>query len=211
MVWQHRTMKGRTLAIGLTGGIGSGKSMVAKAFLALGVPVVCTDTLARELVEVGQPALAEIAARFGPQVLLREGGLDRAAMRERVFADVESRRALEAILHPRIRDEVRHRIDAAKAPYVVVDIPLLAETGDSYRSLLDRVLVVECAADVRRERVMQRDGASAEQVDAMLAAQASDAARRALADDTLVNEGSLEELADRVSTLDRKYRMLASD
>ena len=132
-------------------------------------------------------------------------------MRERVFADVESRRALEAILHPRIRDEVRHRIDAAKAPYVVVDIPLLAETGDSYRSLLDRVLVVECAADVRRERVMQRDGASAEQVDAMLAAQASDAARRALADDTLVNEGSLEELADRVSTLDRKYRMLASD
>lgn len=203
-------MEGRPLAIGLTGGIGSGKSVVAKAFMALGVPVICTDTIARELVEPGQSALAEITARFGNGVLRPDGSLDRAAMREQVFADADSRRALEAILHPRIRKEVGHRIAVATAPYVVVDIPLLAETGDAYRPLLDRVLVVECDATVRRERVMQRDGASADQVDAMLAAQASDAARRALADDTLVNEGSLEELADRVSALDRRYRMLAN-
>lgn len=203
-------MNGKPLAIGLTGGIGSGKSVVAKAFMAMGVPVICTDTIARELVEPGQTALAEIAARFGDGVLRPDGSLDRAAMRERVFADVQNRRALEAILHPRIRDEVRRRIDAATAPYVVVDIPLLAETGDSYKPLLERVLVVECGAAVRRERVMQRDGLSAEQVDAMLAAQASDEARRALADDTIVNEGSLEELADRVSALDRKYRLQAS-
>ncbi len=203
-------MNGKTLAIGLTGGIGSGKSVVAKAFMALGVPVICTDTIARELVEVGQAALAEIAARFGPEALLPEGGLDRAGMRQRVFADADSRLALEAILHPRIRDEVRAKLAAATAPYVVVDIPLLAETGAAFRPLLDRVLVVECAAATRRQRVMQRDGASAEQVDAMLASQASDATRQAMADDTIVNEGSLEELADRVSALDRRYRMLAS-
>jgi len=200
----------KPFAIGLTGGIGSGKSVVAKAFMALGVPVICTDTIARELVEPGRPALAEIAAQFGSGVVLPDGALDRRAMRERVFADADSRRALEAILHPRIRDEVGRRIAAALAPYIVVDIPLLAETGSVYRPLLDRVLVVECDARVRRERVMQRDGASADKADAMLAAQASDEARRALADDTIVNEGSLEELADRVSALDRKYRMLAS-
>ncbi|MCF8191382.1 MAG: dephospho-CoA kinase [Burkholderiales bacterium] len=199
----------RPLAIGLTGGIGSGKSVVAKAFMALGAPVICTDTLARELVEPGQPALTEITTRFGAAVLLPDGSLDRAGMRQRVFADAESRRALEAILHPRIRDAVRARLAAAKAPYVVVDIPLLVETGAAYRPLLDRVLVVMCAADLRRQRVMLRDGASARQVDAMLAAQANDEMRQALADDTVVNEGSLEELADRVAALDRKYRMLA--
>ncbi len=197
------------MAIGLTGGIGSGKSVVAKAFMALGVPVICTDTIARELVEPGQAALADITARFGNGVLRPDGSLDRAAMREQVFADADSRRALEAILHPRIRDEVKRRIEAVTAPYVVVDIPLLAETGSTYRPLLDRILAVECDAAMRRERVMLRDGASAAQADAMLAAQASDEARRAMADDIIVNQGSLEELADRVSALDRKYRMLA--
>lgn len=203
-------MDGKTLTVGLTGGIGSGKSVVAKAFMALGAPVICTDTIARELVEPGQAALAEIAATFGDAMLLPDGRLDRAAMRKRVFADADGRRALEAILHPRIRDEVRARVAAATAPYAVVDIPLLAETGQAFRPLLHHVLVVECDADTRRRRVMQRDGASAEQVEAMLAAQASDEARRALADDVVVNEGSLEELADRVSALDRKYRMLAA-
>jgi dephospho-CoA kinase len=205
----HLKAMDRPLAIGLTGGIGSGKSVVAKAFMALGAPVICTDTLARELVEPGQPALTEITTRFGAAVLLPDGSLDRAGMRQRVFADAESRRALEAILHPRIRDAVRTRLAAAKAPYVVVDIPLLVETGAAYRPLLDRVLVVMCAADLRRQRVMLRDGASAGQVDVMLAAQANDEMRQALADDTVVNEGSLEELADRVAALDRKYRMLA--
>lgn len=203
-------MSGKPLAIGLTGGIGSGKSFVAKAFMALGAPVVCTDTIARELVEPGQPALREIAEHFGNGVLLPDGSLDRGAMRQLVFADADARAALERILHPRIRDVVSRRIAAAAAPYVVVDIPLLAETGHSYRALLDRVLVVDCSAATRRQRVMLRDGVTAVQVDAMMAAQAPDDARLALADDVILNEGSAEELADHVAALDRKYRMLAS-
>lgn len=204
-------MAAKPLIIGLTGGIGSGKSVVAKAFMALGAPLLCTDTIARELVEPGQPALGEIAARFGTGVLLPDGRLDRAGLRQRVFSDGQARHALEAILHPRIRAEVVARIEAcAGAPYVVIDIPLLAETGATYRPLLDRILVVDCDAGTRRRRVMLRDGIRAEQVDAMIAAQASDESRLALADDVLVNQGSLEELADRVSALDRKYRMLAS-
>lgn len=203
-------MAARPLTIGLTGGIGSGKSAVAKAFMALGVPLLCTDTIARELVGPGQPALGEIAARFGADVLLPDGRLDRAELRQRVFTDGEARQALEAILHPRIRAEVVARVEAtAGAPYVVIDIPLLAETVSAYRPLLDRILVVDCDAGTRRQRVMLRDDISAEQVDAMIAAQASDESRLALADDVLVNQGSLEELADRVSALDRKYRMLA--
>jgi len=204
-------MAARPIAIGLTGGIGSGKSLAAKAFMALGVPVICTDTIARELVEPGRPALSEIADRFGSGILLPDGALDRTAMRQRVFADAEARTALEGILHPRIRAEVASRITSAVAvPYVVVDIPLLAETGAAYRPLLDRVLVVTCDAATRRQRVMLRDGVSGEQVDAMMAAQASDDARRELADDVILNEGSAEELADRVAALDRKYRMLVA-
>ncbi|MBU3693903.1 MAG: dephospho-CoA kinase [Rhodocyclaceae bacterium] len=203
-------MQSKPLTIGLTGGIGSGKSAVAKAFLALGVPLICTDTIARELVEPGQPALADIVARFGPATLLPAGGLDRATLRQKVFADEDARRALEAILHPRIRAEVASRIAAAgTSPYVVVDIPLLAETGASYRTLLDRILVVDCDPKTRQQRVMLRDGVSAEQVDAMMAAQAGDAARLALADDVIVNQDSLEQLAAQVTALDRKYRMAA--
>lgn len=203
-------MSARPLTIGLTGGVGSGKTAVAKAFEALGVPVVCTDSIARALVEPGQPALREIVEHFGADMLRPGGKLDRAAMRQRVFADADSRRALEGILHPRIRDEVTRRVAAATgAPYVVIDIPLLAETGASYRALLDRIVVVECDAEVRRQRVMLRDGVDAEQAAAMLAAQASDQARRALADDIIVNEGSLAELANSVLALDRKFRRLA--
>ena len=203
-------MRQTPLRIGLTGGIGSGKSVVAKAFMALGVPVLCTDAIARELVEPGQPALAEIVARFGAQALRPDGSLDRAAMRRWVFSDAERRQALEAILHPRIRAEVGARLAELSAPYAVVDIPLLAESGAAYRPLLERVLVVDCPADVRRQRVALRDGISADQVDAMMAAQADDAARRAIADDVLVNTGSLEALVDQVAALDRLYRLLAA-
>jgi dephospho-CoA kinase len=204
-------MAAKPLAIGLTGGIGSGKSLTAKAFMALGVPVICTDTIARELVEPGQPALRAISDRFGSRILLPDGGLDRAAMRRTVFADAEARAALEGILHPRIRAEVASRIASAMAaPYVVVDIPLLAETGAAYSPLLDRVLVVACDAATRRQRVMLRDGVNGEQADAMMAAQASDDARLELADDVILNDGSAEELADRVAALDRKYRMLVA-
>lgn len=200
---------GKPLVVGLTGGIGSGKSAAAGAFAALGVPVVCTDTLARAVVMPGQPALADIEARFGRDVLQADGSLDRVAMRQRVFRDPASRKALEAIVHPRIRDAVMARLVKVSEPYVVVDIPLLVETGTSFRELLDRVLVVECAAEIRRERIARRDGSCATQVDAMLAAQADDDTRRAIADDVLVNQGSLEDLAAQVAVLDRRYRLLA--
>jgi dephospho-CoA kinase len=204
-------MAARPLAIGLTGGIGSGKSLAAKAFMAFGIPVICADTIARELVEPGQPALRAISDRFGSGILLPDGGLDRAAMRRTVFADAEARAALEGILHPRIRAEVASRIASAMAaPYVVVDIPLLAETGAAYSPLLDRVLVVACDAATRRQRIMLRDGVNGEQADAIMAAQASDDVRLELADDVILNDGSAEELADRVAALDRKYRMLVA-
>jgi len=205
-------MTARPLTIGLTGGIGSGKSTVAQAFAALGVPLLCTDTIARELVEPGQPALGEIVARFGAGILRADGQLGRTALRQIVFADETSRRELESVLHPRIHDAVLARISAhTDAPYMVIDIPLLAETGAAYRPLLDRILVVDCDAATRRQRVMLRDGATAEQVDAMMATQASDADRLAFADDILVNRGSPGELAEQVSALDRRYRVLARD
>lgn len=205
-------MTARPLTIGLTGGIGSGKSSVARAFAALGVPLLCTDTIARELVELGQPALGEIVARFGTGVLRPDGQLDRSALRQLVFTDEASRRALESILHPRIRAEVLARISAhTDAPYLVIDIPLLAESAATYRPLLNRILVVDCDAATRHRRVMLRDGTTAEQTDAMLAAQASDSDRLALADDVIVNRGSLEELADQVSALDRRYRTIAAN
>ena len=198
------------LTIGLTGGIGSGKSAVAKAFMALGIPVVCTDTIAREHVEPGQPALAEIASEIGADLICADGTLDRRALRQRIVADAAAKARLEAIVHPRIRAEVARRLAMpSDAPYRVVDIPLLAESGDDYRPLLSRVLVVDADDAVRMQRVVVRDGVDATAARQLMATQASREARLALADDVIVNEGSLEELADRVMALDRLYRMLA--
>jgi len=198
----------RPLIVGLTGGIGSGKSEVAAAFARHGAQVICTDAIARALVEPGQPALAEIARYFGPDVLTAEGQLDRRALRRRVFDTPEERHALEQILHPRIRTEVARRIDQAAGDYVIVDIPLLAESGSGYLAMLDRVLAVECPAPLRLQRVMRRDGSSEAQVRAMLAAQASDAERRAIADDVVQNHAGLDLLQAQVAVLDQRYRSI---
>jgi dephospho-CoA kinase len=196
------------LRIGLSGGVASGKSSVAAAFHALGVPVVDADQLAREVVERGQPALAAIAAAFGADYLLPDGSLNRRRLRELVFSDPERRRQLEEIVHPAVRAAEGAALTGVSAPYVVVAIPLLAETGQQHR--FDRVLVVDCPEALQKSRLMARDGSSATEADAMLAAQATRAARLAIADDVLDNSGSLAELDAAVRRLHARYLALAA-
>lgn len=196
------------LIIGLTGGIGSGKTAVSDRFAQWGAPVVDTDLLARELVEPGQPALADIAAEFGPDCLDRDGRLHRARLRERVFADPAGRHRLEAILHPRIRLLARERIAGLTAPYCLLVIPLLAETGMT--DLVDRVLVVDAPETERIRRVMARDGIDETQARRILAAQADRDQRLALADEIVENAGDLAALDQRVAALHRHYSTLAA-
>lgn len=196
------------LRVGLTGGIASGKSTAARRFAELGVTVIDADEIAREVVAPGRPALAEITARFGAGVLTPAGELDRRALRERVFADSRERHDLEAILHPRIRAEMARRAAAAAGPYVILVIPLLVEAGE--RADLDRILVVDAAEEAQIARLRSRDGGSPEQARAMLAAQASRAARLARADDVLHNDGSVDALRAGVDALHRSYLEIAA-
>ena len=195
--------------VGLTGGIGSGKSTVADCFAAHGVPVIDTDVIARELTAPGGAALDAIRAAFGETVMQTDGTLDRAALRRRVFTDADARRQLEGILHPRIRQVVEQTLAALAAPYVLIVIPLLVETG-GYRDLLNRVLVVDCPEDLQIARVMARSGLSRDEVMAILAAQAGRAERLAVADDVLVNTASPEALRARVVALHQRYQTLAN-
>lgn len=196
------------LVIGLTGGIGSGKTAVSDRFAQQGVPIIDTDQLARELVEPGQPALAEIVAEFGLDCLDDGGRLRRARLRERVFADSTGRRRLEAILHPRIRALVQERVAVLTAPYCLVVIPLLVETGMT--DLVDRILVVDAPEAEQIRRVMARDGVVQEQAHRILAVQARRDQRLALADDVLENAGDLDALTRQVAALHRYYLALAS-
>lgn len=194
--------------VGLTGGIGSGKSMAAALFARLGAEVIDTDLLSRELVEPGQPALAEIAAAFGKAVLDGAGRLDRAALAARVFDQPEARRRLEAILHPRIRDAMLARAAASTAPYVVCVIPLLVETGQ--QALVDRVLVVDAPEAVQRTRVAARDGMDPQRIARIMQVQVDRATRLAAADDVIENESDLAALEAAVAALHRRYLALAA-
>jgi dephospho-CoA kinase len=191
-------------AVGLTGGIGSGKSTVAECFVALGVPVIDTDVIARQLTEPGSEALDAIRTAFGETVMQPDGTLDRAALRRRVFADAAARHQLEALLHPRIRQRVEQALAALAAPYALLVIPLLVETG-GYQDVLNRVLVVDCPEDLQIARVMARSGLAQDEVKAILAAQATRAERLAAADDVIVNTASPEALRSEVTTLHRRY------
>ena len=195
------------LRIGLTGGIGSGKSEVAGRFARLGAAVIDTDVIARELVEPGQPALSEIADSFGPDLLDAQGRLDRSKLRQCVFADPARRRRLEAILHPRIRERALRLAEQSNAPYCILVIPLLVETRDDYG--LQRVLLVDCPEHLQRQRVRERDRLSDTEIDAILSAQASRAERQAVADDIVVNDKHLQELEHQVAALHRRYLQLA--
>lgn len=196
------------LTVGLTGGIGSGKSTVAECFARLGVPVIDTDVIARELTAPGMPALADIRTAFGEGVMTA-AELDRAALRQRVFADDTARRQLEAILHPRIRAAVEHRLRELDAPYALIVIPLLVET-QGYRALLNRVLVVDCPEDLQIARVTARSGLTRAEVESILRAQAPREARIAAADDVIANTGSREALCDEVDALHQRYLALAA-
>lgn len=195
------------LRIGLTGGIASGKTTVANRFRTLGVPVVDADAVARSVVLPGEPALAEIVRRFGPDLVAAGGSLDRRKLRDIVFADRESRVDLEAILHPRIRERMEQLAAQALGPYLVMEIPLLIEGGATDR--VDRILVVDVDESLQIERLMARDGGSTEQARAILASQAGRDARLARADDLLVNAGNLADLHAAVDRLHAQYLALA--
>jgi dephospho-CoA kinase len=196
------------LRIGVTGGIASGKSTVTQMFAELGVPVIDTDIIAREVVEPGQPALEEIRRRFGEQMIDAHGHLDRAAMRNAVFTDDDARRDLEAILHPRIGAETRRQAAAAGGEYQLIVVPLLVESA--LRTFVDRVLVVDCDEETQLARLLARDAESPDQARRMLAAQASRQERLDIANDVIVNNGSLEETRNQVRVLAERYSRLAA-
>jgi dephospho-CoA kinase len=193
----------RRLRIGLTGGIASGKSTVAQRFIELGVPVIDADEAARAVVEPGKPALAQVIKQFGAGVVGADGELDRRALRTLVFGDARLRRELESILHPAIRADMERRAEAAVGAYLVMAIPLLVEGGSQDR--VDRILVVDVDEAVQLQRLMARDGCSPEQARAILAAQASRAARLAVADDVLQNTATVTNLRQAVDALHAQY------
>ncbi len=199
----------RPFVVGLTGGIGSGKSTVADALAALGATLVDTDAIAHELTGPQGAAMPAIRAAFGDGVIAADGRLDRAAMRALAFSDPEARARLEAILHPMIRQLSDARISAASGPYALSVVPLLVESGN-WKGRVDRVLVVDCPESVQIERVMRRNGLPRAQVEAILAAQATRAQRLAAADDVVDNAGPPEALASQVDALHRRYLELAA-
>lgn len=194
------------LKVGLTGGIGCGKSTVVRQFQALAIPVVDADVIAREVVQPGQPALQEIADTFGVGILQADGGLDRARLRQQVFGVPERLAQLEAILHPRIQVGILTAMEGAAeqgSPYIVVDVPLLLEKG--YGVLFDRIVVVDCFPEQQRERVSQRDGSSQEVIDAIMQRQISRQARLQAADDVIENMGPLPALHEKIMLLHHKF------
>lgn len=197
----------RGLRIGLTGGIASGKSLVADAFVQRGVTVIDTDRIAREIVAPGTPVLAEVADAFGTAILAPDGTLDRRALRAIVFADDAQRRRLEAILHPRIRQRTLERADADAGRYHVIAVPLLIETD--FHTLVDRVLVVDCPETTQRERLLRRDDEDPGQAERILAAQVSRQTRLAGADDVIDNGGSRAATCAQVARLHERYLELA--
>ena len=197
------------LLIALTGGIASGKSAVAEEFAKLGVPVLDTDQIARDVVAPGMSALGQLVAEFGSEILDADGRLDRSHMRERVFSDPAQRRKLEAITHPAIREELARRSAAAGGSYQVHVIPLLVETGRA--EAYDRVLVVDCPEEAQIERLLARDSTSREQAAEILAAQASREERLNAAHDVIENTGTLADLQRFVQTLHRNYALLAQN
>jgi dephospho-CoA kinase len=198
-----------TFVVGLTGGIGSGKSAVADAFAALGVDVTDTDRLAHGLTERGQPGHVAILAEFGPAYCQPDGRIDRGRLRELVFADDGARASLEAILHPLIRDAARREVAGWRSPYGLLVVPLLLERG-GLSGVVERVLVVDCAEDEQVRRVVARSGLAAPEVRAIMATQLPRDERRARADDVLDNSGPIAAIAPQVAALDRRYRSLAA-
>jgi len=198
-------------AVGLTGGIGSGKSTVADCFAARGVTIVDTDLIAHRITAPHGVAMAQIAADFGPEFVAPDGSMDRARMRALVFGDESARKRLEAITHPLIRSETERETRDATGPYVIVVVPLLVESG-TWKTRVNRVLTVDCSVETQIARVMRRNGFTREQVLAIIARQATREARLAAADNVVVNDtgATLETLAHDVDALHQTYLELAA-
>ena len=196
--------------VGLTGGIGSGKSTVAELFVGAGAALVDTDAIAHELTAPAGAAMPMLLAAFGPQIADERGALDRAAMRRAVFADPGSRKKLEDILHPLIRQISAERCRSATAPYVILAVPLLVESGD-YRERCQRIVTVDCPESLQIERVVARNGMTADEVKAIMAAQASRNERLAIADDVVHNDAGLPHLHEQVAKLHSRYLRLSSE
>lgn len=196
------------LVIGLTGGIGSGKSVVADLFAERDIPIIDADMIAREVTQSGSPALADIAEHFGSSVIQEDGTLNRTALRDKIFADADERIWLENLLHPLILQRIDEIIRSLKTPYCIVVIPLLFETGT--QTLIDRTLLVDAPETEQVARVSRRDHVSIEHVQAIMQTQTTREQRRALADDVIVNDGSLADLEAQVDTLHEKYSKAAN-
>jgi len=194
--------------VGLTGGIASGKTLVGELFAELGAGVVDTDEVAREVVAPGEPGLDAVVAEFGPEILRADGTLDRRALRHIVFRDAQRRGRLEAILHPLIHDRMLQRVGTIEAPYAIVIVPLLLETG--FVELVERIAVVDCPESVQLGRLQQRDGMSERDARAMLEAQTDRQTRLASADDVIDNSGTREQTAAGVASLHARYLQMAA-
>jgi dephospho-CoA kinase len=206
------TISADKFSIGLTGGIGSGKSLVADMFGKLGVGIIDTDQIAHSLTAADGAAMPAIGAVFGPAFITPQGALDRKAMREKIFADPSARQQLEAILHPMINAQTLAAVNAADAahpaPYLMVVVPLLVESG-RWKAQVDRILVVDCSEPLQQERVMHRNNLNQAQVAAIMATQASRAQRLAAADDVIVNEDGIAAVEEQVARMHADYLALA--
>ncbi len=191
------------LTIGLTGGIGSGKTAASTYFEELGICIVDADVVARQIVEPGQAALAAIIQHFGRSILLADDTLDRAKLREKIFNNPTDKTWLESLLHPLIREEITRQLQAAKSPYVILVSPLLFETNQ--HTLVDRTLLIDVPEQVQRERAAQRDGNSVQQIQKIIDSQLPRKQKLARADDVIVNDKGLAELKENISIMHEKY------
>lgn len=198
----------KRLIVGLTGGIGSGKSSAAELFAEFNAGIVDTDEISHRLTQPESSALESIRDKFGKRFFLPDGSLDRALLRREVFSNLSAKNQLEAILHPLIREQAQAEIEAIDAPYLMLVVPLLFETG-GYREIVARTLVVDCSEQKQLERVIARSGMSADEARTIIAAQAPRALRISRADDVLDNDGTLAMLRKHVAKLHGKYLTLA--
>jgi dephospho-CoA kinase len=201
--------KNKFLRIGLTGGIASGKSVVADMFSARGIPVIDTDLISREVVEPDKPGLRAVIKEFGSHFLNANGTLNRSLLRERIFSDPDSRAHLEKILHPLIRTATFAQAQDAGGPYQIIVIPLLAETD--FADFVDQILVIDCPEELCRERLLARDAETEDSVARIFSAQASRTERLRIADDVIVNDGSLHDTEHAVEELHQRYLAISTN
>ncbi len=196
------------LKVGLTGGIGCGKTTVAKIFAQLNIPVIDADEIAHRLVAIGQPALAQIHQEFGADILSPDGSLNRKKLGELIFSDPKQKQKLESILHPLVYQAIEAELRLLNAPYCIISIPLLFETNMSH--FVDRILVVDCAVETQIERVRSRDNLTVERIQSIIDSQASRNFRIEQADDLIENSGTDDKLAERVKKLHNLYLSLST-